>query len=145
MYPRLYLWTDPDATVVRAAREANAEMPAYTVGLLEAALGSLTGAARRRPRRVVPRRGQGDGFLGRVPTVAALRARGAEVVVHDPLYCDAEFEQLGFTPYHLGDPVDAAVVQTDHAEYRGLAPRTCPGSRCSSTAATSPTRTAGSA
>ena len=31
VYPRLYLWNDPAATVVRAAREANA-MPAYAVG-----------------------------------------------------------------------------------------------------------------
>ena len=37
VYPRLYLWNDPDATVVRAAREANAAMPAYAVDLLAAA------------------------------------------------------------------------------------------------------------
>ncbi len=44
VYPRLYLWNDPDATVVRAAREANAAMPAYTVGLAVAAAGGdLTG------------------------------------------------------------------------------------------------------
>ena len=44
VYPRLYLWNDPDATVVRAAREANAAMPEYAVGLLVAdAYGSLTG------------------------------------------------------------------------------------------------------
>ena len=30
VYPRLYLWNDPDATVVRAAREANAAMPERT-------------------------------------------------------------------------------------------------------------------
>ncbi|HEY9478338.1 MAG TPA: nucleotide sugar dehydrogenase, partial [Microbacteriaceae bacterium] len=41
VYPRLYLWNDPDATVVSAAREANAGMPDYTVGLLEGAHGSL--------------------------------------------------------------------------------------------------------
>ena len=33
VYPRLYLWNDPAATVVRAARETNAAMPAYVVGL----------------------------------------------------------------------------------------------------------------
>ena len=39
VYPRLYLWNDPDATVVRAARAANAGMPAYTVGLAAGAAG----------------------------------------------------------------------------------------------------------
>ncbi|HWJ85008.1 MAG TPA: nucleotide sugar dehydrogenase, partial [Cellulomonas sp.] len=44
VYPRLYLWTDPEATVVRAARAANAGMPDYTIGLLEGAYGDLAGA-----------------------------------------------------------------------------------------------------
>lgn len=44
IYPRLYLWNDPDATVVRAAREANAAMPGYAVDLLAAAHGDLAGA-----------------------------------------------------------------------------------------------------
>ena len=44
VYPRLYLHNDPSATVVRAAREANAAMPEYTVGLLEGAYGDLKGA-----------------------------------------------------------------------------------------------------
>src|SRR5690606_29117935 len=44
VYPRLYLWTDPAATVVSAARAANAGMPDYTIGLLEGAYGDLTGA-----------------------------------------------------------------------------------------------------
>src|SRR5690606_16678537 len=44
VYPRLYLWTDPEASVVRAAREANMAMPAYAVGIAEGALGGLQGA-----------------------------------------------------------------------------------------------------
>ena len=127
VYPRLYLWTDPDATVVRAARAANAEMPAYTVGLLEAALGSLTGVRVAVLGASYRGRVKETAFSGVYPTVAALRSRGAEVVVHDPLYSDAELEQLGFTPYHVGDPVEAAVVQTDHAEYGELTPEDLPG------------------
>src|ERR1035437_4161393 len=44
VYPRLYLWNDPDATVVRAARAANAAMPAYCVGLAKGAYGDLSRA-----------------------------------------------------------------------------------------------------
>jgi len=129
VYPRLYLWNDPEATVVRAAREANAGMPEYAVALMEGALGSLEG------RRVVvlgaAYRGgvKETAFSGVFGTVEALRTRGAEVLVHDPMYDDAELERLGFTAYHLGDAVDAAIVQADHAEYRELGPRDLPGVR----------------
>ncbi|HYU86589.1 MAG TPA: nucleotide sugar dehydrogenase [Kribbellaceae bacterium] len=129
VYPRLYLWTDPDATLVRAAREANLGMPAYTVGLLESAYGALDGA------RVVvlgaAYRGKvkETAFSGVFATVEALGARGAHVVVHDPMYADGELDKLGFVPYRLGDRVDAAVVQTDHPEYASLTPADLPGAQ----------------
>lgn len=130
VYPRLYLWTDPDATIVRTAREANMEMPEYTVSLAESALdGSLEG------RRVVV---LGASYRGRVKetafsgvftTVDALSRRGAEVLVHDPMFDDAELERYGFTPYHMGEPVEAAIVQADHPEYANLTPGELPGVR----------------
>ncbi len=127
VYPRLYLWTDPEATVVRAAREANLGMPEYTVGLLEGAYGDLAGA-----KVVVLGAAYRGGvketaFSGVFPAVEALKARGAEVSVHDPLYTDEELQQLGFTPYTLGSPVDAAVLQADHPEYGQLTPAELPG------------------
>ena len=66
VYPRLYLWNDPDATVVRAAREANAAMPEYAVSGSRRRTGTWP-ARGRRPRRRLPRRRQGDGVLRRLP------------------------------------------------------------------------------
>ena len=129
VYPRLYLWNDPAATVVRAAREANAAMPEYTIGLLEGVHGSLQG------QRVVvlgaAYRGgvKETAFSGVFAAVEALRARGAAVFVHDPLYTDDELARFGWEPYAYGEPVDAAVVQADHAEYRDLMPASLPGIR----------------
>lgn len=129
VYPRLYLWNDPAATVVRAAREANAGMPDYTVGLLEGVHGDLTG------QRVVvlgaAYRGgvKETAFSGVFGTVESLIRRGAEVRVHDPLYSDDELRALGFEPYTLGDEVDAVVIQADHAEYRDVAAADIPGVR----------------
>jgi nucleotide sugar dehydrogenase len=129
VYPRLYLWNDPAATIVSAARAANAGMPDYTIGLLEGLHGTLGG------QRVVvlgaAYRGgvKETAFSGVFPAVEALRARGAEVLVHDPMYDDDELVALGFAPYHLGEPADAAVVQADHAEYRTLRPADLPGIR----------------
>jgi nucleotide sugar dehydrogenase len=127
VYPRLYLWNDPDATIVRAAREANMAMPEHVVVLLEGAYGDLSGA-----RVVVLGAAYRGGaketaFSGVFATVDALKARGARVVVQDPLFSDQELVALGFAPYHLGEPVDAAIVQTDHDEYRALTPAELPG------------------
>ena len=127
IYPRLYLWTDPDATIVETARLANEAMPAYAVELGEKALGSLVG------RKAVV---LGASYRGGVkesaksgvfPVVAALREKGAEVSVHDPMFADEELARLGFTAHHMGEPADLVIVHTDHAEYRSLAAADLPG------------------
>ena len=129
VYPRLYLSTDPDADIVRTARLLNASMPERLVGQAESVLGSLAGL-----RAVVLGAAYRGGvketaFSGVFPTVAALESRGASVRVHDPLYSDDELRELGFEPYALGGAADLAVLQTDHAEYRTLAPAQLPGIR----------------
>ncbi len=129
VYPRLYLWNDQDATVVRAAREANAAMPAYAIDLLAQGHGPLAGQ-RVAVLGAAYRGGVKEtAFSGVFATVEALTTRGVEVVVHDPMYDDDELIALGFTPYHFGDPVNAAVVQADHREYRELTPDDLPGVR----------------
>ncbi|WP_273165968.1 nucleotide sugar dehydrogenase [Actinomyces israelii] len=129
VYPRLYLSTDPDASVVRTARQFNATMPAYVVGRAKDVLGDLTGL-----RTVVLGASYRGGvketaFSGVFPTVAALREAGAEVLVHDPMYTDDELAAFGWAPYHLGERADVAIVQADHPEYRDLAPADIPGVR----------------
>lgn len=126
VYPRLYLWNDPDATVVRAAREANAAMPSYAVDLLAAAMGEL------KDKRVLVLGASYRGgvketaFSGVFDTVSQLRTRGAEVQVSDPMYSDDELSKLTLPP-HDGQPVDAVVIQADHAEYRELSAADFPG------------------
>jgi UDP-N-acetyl-D-mannosaminuronate dehydrogenase len=129
VYPRLYLWNDPDATVVRAAREANAGMPEYTVGLLEDAHGPLDGQVVAVLGATYRGGVKETAFSGVFATVEALQGRGAQVLVHDPLYTDDELAALGFTPFHLGDKADAVVVQADHAEYRRVTQDDVPGVR----------------
>ncbi|MCI0158206.1 nucleotide sugar dehydrogenase [Leifsonia shinshuensis] len=129
VYPRLYLWNDPEATVVRAAREANSLMPAHAVDLLDAATGGLDGATVVVLGAAYRGGVKETAFSGVFPTVAELEARGAVAVVHDPLYTDDELRTLGFRPYHLGGAADAAVIQTDHAEYRSLGSTDIPGVR----------------
>ena len=129
VYPRLYLSTDPDADIVRTARLLNASMPERLVSQAVGILGSLEGM-----NAVVLGASYRGGvketaFSGVFPTVDALRARGAHVTVNDPLYSDDELRGLGFTPHTLGDPVDLAILQTDHESYRSLTPAEFPGIR----------------
>lgn len=129
IYPRFYLWNDPSATVVSAARSANAAMPAQVVHTLAKIHGDLKG------QRVVvlgaAYRGgvKETAFSGVFPTVAALKDLGALVSVHDPMYTDDELAHYGLAAYHYGEPVDAAILQADHAEYRDLDPKEMPGVR----------------
>ncbi|AEV88623.1 nucleotide sugar dehydrogenase [Actinoplanes sp. SE50] len=126
VYPRLYLWNDPTATVVRAAREANAAMPSYAVDLLAAAVGDLAG----RSVLVLGAAYRGGvketAFSGVFPTVEELKRRGATAYVSDPMYTAEELEAHGL-PAWGGEAVDSAIVQADHAEYRTLGPAELPG------------------
>ncbi|MFV0407773.1 MAG: nucleotide sugar dehydrogenase [Propioniciclava sp.] len=127
VYPRLYLHTDPDATIVRAAREANAAMPGYVVGLVEGALGGLTGATVAVLGAAYRGGVKEVAFSGVFPTVAGLQGRDARPMVHDPMFTDAELRSYGLEPFHLGEPVDAVIVQADHAAYVDVTPADFPG------------------
>ncbi|HKE67339.1 MAG TPA: nucleotide sugar dehydrogenase [Micromonosporaceae bacterium] len=128
IYPRMYLWNDPAATVVRAAREANADMPHYAVSRLADAYGDLSGAGVLVLGASYRGAVKETAFSGVFPTVDALRARGAVPYVSDPMYSNEELESLGL-PAHRGEPVTAAVIQADHAEYRTLSAADLPGVR----------------
>ena len=129
IYPRLYLAGDPSATIVEAARTANANMPKHAVETLERAYGPLEGA------RVVIfgaayRAGVKEtAFSGVFPIAETLTRRGAHPVVHDSAYTDAELRALGLTPFQLGSVTDAGIVHTDYPEYAVLSEKAFPGMR----------------
>ena len=127
VYPRLYLSTDPDADIVRVARQFNASMPERLVAQAAGVLGDLTG--RRAVVLGAAYRGgvKETAFSGVFPTVAALKQRGADVFVHDPLYTDDELRGLGFEPFALGEEAELAILQTDHADYKTVSPALIPG------------------
>jgi nucleotide sugar dehydrogenase len=118
VYPKMYLWNHPDATVVRAAREANEAMPGKIVQRVQDEMGSIRslktvvlGAAYRGGVKETA-------FSGVFPTVLSLEQKGAKVFVHDPLYSDEELVSLGLMPFHKGESADIAIVQTDHLDYK---------------------------
>ncbi|HMB51661.1 MAG TPA: nucleotide sugar dehydrogenase, partial [Thermoanaerobaculia bacterium] len=112
-----------DASLVAGARRTNDEQPERLTARLERHLGGLGGT------RVGV---LGLGFRPDVkeqicsPTFAlveALRARGAEPRVHDPLYSVAEIEAHGFAAWDPGPPewrAEALVLVTGHSAFAGL-------------------------
>ena len=121
VYPRFYLFNDPAASIVQAARDANLGMPSYAVDLLAAAYGDLSGHDVLVLGAAYRGGVQETAFSGVFGLVEELAARGANPVVHDPLYGGDELAGLGLTPVDLSmhQPV-GAIVQADHDEYRQL-------------------------
>ena len=101
-------------------------MPGYAVSLLADAFGPLDSV----PVLVLGASYRGavkeTALSGVFPIVAELRQRAALPYVSDPMYSAEELEALGL-PAHRGESVSAAIVQTDHPEYRGLCPADLPG------------------
>ena len=129
VYPRLYLSTDPHASIVRTARSFNAQMPGYVVGRVEELMGSLEGLTVVVLGASYRGKVKETAFSGVFSTVDELTRRGATVLVHDPLYSTEELAAFGWAAYSLGDPADVAIVQADHPEYASLAASDIPGIR----------------
>ena len=127
IYPQLYLWSDPEATVVRAARSANLAMPRKIVQKLQAIHGPLEG----QDVAILGASYRGGvketAFSGIFPVAQELTSLGANVHVHDPLFSDQEIHVLGFIPYHFGERIDAVILQADHREYFSLDSHSFPG------------------
>ena len=109
-------------------------MPAYAVDLLEAELGSLSGA--RVVILGVAYRGdvKETAFSGAFALRDVLAARGAEPLAADPLYDDAELRALGFEPWDGARRRERSCRPTTPAT-RPWAPTTCPACARSSTGA----------
>ncbi|CAN5523576.1 nucleotide sugar dehydrogenase [soil metagenome] len=129
IYPQMYLWNDPEATIVRAARAANRGMPHYAVSLLQQHHGSLSG--QRVAVLGASYRGgvKETAFSGVFDVVDQLKNAGAIPVVNDPMYTAEELGALGLDNYEFGEPVDAVIVQANHEEYTRVGAQHVPGAR----------------
>ena len=130
VYPKLYLSSDPGASVVQSAREANEAMPSNTVDLLENALGGDLDGARIAVLGACYRGGVKETAVsGAFEVIRVLRERGAQPVVNDPMYSTEELASMGFSNYEFGEPIDGVILHTDHSEYRSLNGDDLPGAR----------------
>jgi UDP-N-acetyl-D-mannosaminuronic acid dehydrogenase len=124
VYPRFLLAQASalELPVVRAARQMNDSMAEYAVTAIADRLSTLEG------KRVLilglAYRGgvKEASFSSALLLIEALRSRGAQVLLHDPLFSADEIRATGAVPVHSIAPleIDAAILQTDHPEYLTL-------------------------
>lgn len=127
VYPHFMLAGAPDMRLPRVARQVNSAMPSHVVRRLSDLIAPLEG----RKVAILGAAYRGGvkeaAFSGVFGLARELARAGAIAVVHDPMYTADELTALGFEPHELGSHCEAAIVQTDHAEYRSLSPSDLPG------------------
>ena len=129
VYPHLYLQGDPGAELVANARKMNDSMPAHAVSLLETEMGDLSGM--KILILGLSYRGgvKEHAFSGTWELAKIITEKGGLPVVHDPMYSELELKKLGLTSHPLGQVSDAAILQTNHKEYKQLKVDDLPGVR----------------
>jgi len=126
VYPHFLLGdaTDGELSLVRDGRQTNDRMAEVGVRLLQGVLGDLQsrrvlvlGAAYREDVKELA-------FSTAYPVVALLHRAGARVMIHDPLFTNAELGELEADAVGLDSPeaaeAEAIVVQAWHREFRDL-------------------------
>ena len=114
IYPQFYLWNDPKASIVSAARATNSSMPMRAVELIEAKVGSLNGlnvavfGISYRPKV------KETAFSGSLELLKILESIGANVYGVDPLYSVSEIESLGFKELDNPEQIDVIIIHTAH-------------------------------
>lgn len=120
IYPQFYLWNDPKASIVRAAREVNGSMPFRAVELIESKVGSVEGlnvailgiAYRPKVKEIA--------FSGSLKLLDLLNTYGAQVYGLDPLYSSWELASLGFKEIKNFQEMDVIILHTAHEEFRQI-------------------------
>jgi UDP-N-acetyl-D-mannosaminuronate dehydrogenase len=117
IYPQFYLWNDPAATIVAAARQANKSMPDYYVSKLEEKIGNLNGKSILVLGVSYRDKVKETAFTGAYDVRDALLSRGAKPYFIDPLYTPEELTELGFNPQFLERDIEGIILHTNHLEF----------------------------
>ena len=117
IYPQFYLWNDPEATIVAAARQANKSMPDYYVSKLEENIGNLSGKSILVLGVSYRAKVKESAFTGAFDVRDSLKARGAKPYFADPLFSSEEMDSLGFNSNFESSEIDVIILHTDHRDF----------------------------
>ncbi len=122
VYPHFYLYSNPNARLVREARALNDSMVDYAVSRLTSFLGELRGL-NILILGVTYRPGVSEtAFSGALVLRDKLLEAGAIPLASDPILSAGEIENLGFQPSFQDGEVDAIVLHTAHPDFEDLRP-----------------------
>jgi nucleotide sugar dehydrogenase len=117
IYPQFYLWNDPKATIVQAARDANKSMPEYYVSKLEEQIGSLRGKSILVMGVTYRDKVKETAFSGAFDLQNSLLSRDAKPFFIDPYYSNEEMQLLGFDVNYMDAEIDGIILHTKHQEF----------------------------
>lgn len=129
VYPYLYLEGDPSATLVSEARKVNESMPTHIISRMEQEFGSLEGKTVAILGLAYRGGVKEHAFSGAWELIQELRDKKVNPQINDPMYSNQELKALGLDSFTLGGPCDAAIIQTDHASFKGLTKEDIPSAR----------------
>ena len=118
VYPHFYLTTDPNASVVKTAREQNAAMPNYYLEKIRTLSKSLKGlnililGLAYRPDV------KEHTLSGTLKLAEIINAEGGNAVVVDPLYTNDEIKSHGLKPFENETNIDYVILHTGHAAFK---------------------------
>jgi UDP-N-acetyl-D-glucosamine dehydrogenase len=118
IYPQFYLWSDPEASIVRKARETNSQMPKYFINEILKNFDTLKnlkvlilGISYRANVKEIA-------FSGAIELKNILMDSGAKVFALDPFYTKSEINEIGFEyEEDLSREFDAVILHTNHREF----------------------------
>jgi nucleotide sugar dehydrogenase len=121
IYPQFYVWGDPEASIVKAARENNAKMPFYVVSKVHNLLKNtnqkrvlILGASYRDKVKELA-------FSGVFAIQDELKNYGYDVEVFDELFNNEELKSHGLTPLTSGfETFGAVIVQNSSQVFKQM-------------------------
>ena len=120
VYPRFYMWKNPNAEIVTAARTRNLDMPLRAISQIKAEIGNLENL-KVGIFGITYRAGvKESAFSGALDLLEHLKANSAIVFGLDPFYNEIEILKFGFHGLANLSELDGVILHTDHLEFSTL-------------------------
>ena len=120
VYPHFYIWKNPDAEIVTAARNRNLDMPLRAISQIEAEMGNLENL-KIGIFGITYRAGvKESAFSGALDLLKHLKTNSAIVFGLDPFYDESEILKFGFHGLANLSELDGVILHTNHPEFSTL-------------------------
>jgi len=118
IYPRLYLYGNPNDTLVKTAREVNQLVPLHVLNGIEKQIGSLNGSKVLTLGVSFRTKVKEHAFSGVFEFNRLIKQKGGYMQVLDPYYSKSEIMNLGLNAFdNINDDIDLIIIHTAHHQF----------------------------